>query len=102
ADRFEFTVDLRAEHGCRPLFVLTVRQPVVGWWGYPQGCELKHPGALCSAAGEFAKLVTTSAGDCDFPPSLSWQSIRLLIEGSLVRAQPGAQTKAPSSQGRVL
>src|SRR5699024_11559638 len=30
------------------------------------------------------------------------QSIRLLIEGSLVRAQPGEQTKAPSSQGRGL
>src|SRR5699024_11664428 len=22
------------------VFVLTVRQPVAGWWGYPQGCEL--------------------------------------------------------------
>src|SRR5699024_11904120 len=70
------------------LFVLTVRQPVAGWWGYPQGCELKHPGSLCSAAGEVAKLVTTSAGDCDFPPELRWQSIRLLIEGPLVRALP--------------
>src|SRR5699024_12361168 len=84
------------------LFVLTVRQPVAGWWGYPQGCELKHPGSRCSAAGGFAKLVTTSAGDCGFPPQLSWQGIRLLIEGSLVGAQPCAQTKPRSSQAQGL